>query len=237
MNLEIKKVFPFISKTDQFILVDKLITDNNGSILDERLKESHGQIPIPNGVHFLDTKEYYNQKSFQYISHKFQVLNDLFIFVPKGLPSSFKTSYGQEIVDELRRSLNDLVELWISYQEHGYSVQLDFSWNRSFKRSTSIVLKLLLGKNGLFNRMTGCLWKYSLRGVAVPDPNLEFNEVKIPFKVLKNFVSKEDFRKAYGIPENIRADEAIKYLDGRRVLLGRNPSHDKSNLMSFVVRI
>jgi len=81
------------------------------------------------------------------------------------------------------------------------------------------------------------LWSYSCRAVVAPNPNLSINEVCLPYRLLLSWVSKDEVRDAFRIDKEIPNKEAVRFLEGRRVLLGRQPSHKKSNLMSFKIKI
>lgn len=231
------------------------LPDLAGTILDEEVHKKGGAIPLPEAFDLINiayarkvTEKRWltiHQKNIANVIRElstkpiFRVPANAYLFVPPGLSRVFITDSGLDVMDPIQRRFDNMVgyyHLWLAgYRK--YDANLEYQWLRAYNRLLEAAADRLLRRKGWYDRGIGCLWPYSLRATIVPNPNLQLNEVELPMKVLIRWMAKKEFRDAWGVPDDISIRDAVRMLDGKRVLCGRQPSHDSSNLLSFKIRI
>ena len=250
MNL-LKLQRPFYKVHEGDLIITKPITrellDNNNiqdTILDPRLEHQHGFIKLKSNMllynYFVAKKSdktlimkgvnpYYVKRR----TKTYKVEKDDYLRIPKGINKIFKLENGLRIMTGIQKAYNNIIienntirkqEENIIYQNIYTDLLVEFN-------------TLLSGKGALYDRACNSLWPYSCRATITNNPNLNINEVSIPYKVLMSWVSTEEVRNAFNIDLNLPSREAVKYLENKRVLVGRQPTHDRSNIMSFVIKL
>lgn len=225
-----------------------------GTLLDEQVNMHGGYVPIPSKYRMVNIYIARRKLEKRYLTLDRDLLHYLSytdksliheppegsgIYIPPGVSKTFTTDDGLDVLTPLQKRYDDLVSLYQEWVGQGakYDRKLELEWLQAYDRLLQQISHVLLQKAGLYDRAVGCLWNYSLRAVIVPDPTLQLNEVELPMKVLIRWVSKKEFRDAVGIPDDINARDAVRMLAGRRVILGRQPSHFMPNLLSFKLRV
>ena len=103
---------------------------------------------------------------------------------------------------------------------------------KSQKNIINSILYRLQGKKGLIRQsILGRRLDYSARAVIIPAPDINFDECKLSYPILKKFFSKEIQNKSddrIAIKEFIRKEKPI-------VLLNRAPSLHKYNILAFYI--
>lgn len=252
---ELVRITKNVSKETKFRAVNPTL-DYAGTIIDPAVQEKGGYIPIPEGFVFFNkfvVARKINKDSISIRSGIFKYLKDICpeatytagkdwcIYVPAGISSTFTTPTGVNVLTDTQRRYDDLVFSWLGIKEKELAGKKpdetdNVNWVFTYNRLIETVAGSLINKSGLFDAAVGCAWPFSMRGVITPDPKLRLNEIRLPFKVIVSWVKKPEFRAVYGIPEDMSVADAVHVMDGRRVLCGRQPSHDASNLLSFVLR-
>lgn len=162
-----------------------------------------------------------------------------YLYMPPGISAPFSTSSGMDIFTNIQNRYDNMIECYRNWIENDkkYNKNLELRWLQCYNRLIGELTSMLVGRGGLYEKAVGCQWKHSLRAVAIPDPSLELNEIEIPTHVIISWLQDINFRKAYDIDENMPIRDAIRFMNGKRIIVGRQPSHDKSNLLSFKLRV
>ena len=228
--------------------------ENDGSILGKDVQQNGGAIPIPIKYRLINmhvarkamenpwmslsnsTPNYLAKECPQVVHY---IDEQYYIYVPPGISMPFTTDFGLNVMTGLQKRFDDVVGYYLDWVQagHKYIAKLEINWLRGYNRLLSEIENVLLRKGGLYDRAVGCLWEYSMRAVITPDPTLAPNEIEIPKRFMIFCLLKNDFREAFDIPEDTPMRDALDMMNGKRVLLGRQPSHDCSNLLSFKLRI
>ena len=224
--------------------------NHESSILDEKISVFGGAIPIPEGFQMFDPYAVasmsgvasipINKNVFEYVGNKcpellYTIPEGAYIPIPKHLNDYYTTEVGTDVLSIIQKRMDDMV-----YYYNQWAEELEINnmvWMQGYSRLLGAAANMLYKKSGLIDRAVGSLWPYSLRSVIVPDHTLSIDEVEIPKRVLKNWLNGRQVREAYGIDMKLSLDEAAACMNGRRILIGRNPSHDFSNLLSMKLRV
>lgn len=248
MNLtKLQRPFYTIKETD--FVVTKPITNINESNLEDTIFSSKldidcGYIKLKEGMqlynYFLAKKKDRNFPIYNvqpsYAKNKtevYKVNKNEYLRVPKSINKVFKLDNGLRIMTGLQRAYNNILienntirtkDENITYQNLYTNLLIEFN-------------ELLVSKGGLYDRAVTSLWPYSCRCTISNGPNLKINEVSLPYKVLIDWVNKDEVRKAFNIDENLSCKDAVRFLENKRVICLRQPVHDRSNVMSFIIKL
>lgn len=250
MNL-LKRTTPFYKILPNDITISKQLTqaeldkeDFDNTILDKKLNDSHGFIKLkPNMMlynYFVAKQKIRSLKIVDvdpnYIKNRSNVYvtgDESYLKIPKGISKIFQLENGMKVLTKLQKAYNNILienntirnkDENIIYQNLYTKLMIEFN-------------NLICNKGGLYDRACNSLWPYSCRATITCNPNLKVNEISIPYSVLLNWVSETNLRKVFGIDESLSIKEAVKFLENKRVMVGRQPTHDRSNLLSFIIKL
>ena len=230
-----------IRKTEGLPLIKhSVVSGNSGSVYDFAYESTICEVPLPTGFRFTlplpDTPEYMHYKNPEDVSNTHpeipQVLfdkNDR-LFVAIG-PLYCSSITGQFYMDPIRRAVDQYLQSRESSGtlDHAAQAQIFQSKITSiWKKQVSAVM----GKNGYVNRASLSIAPFSGRGVIIPDPDLPLDGIRLPYNMLRLLVSNPKFSALYHLGYGDIHD-MIRKLDGQLVLVGRQPTHSRANLMSL----
>ena len=93
----------------------------------------------------------------------------------------------------------------------------------------------LEGKGGYVTKASTAIEPYSGRGVIIPDPTLPIDGVRLPLIMLARLVRNSHFAALYGIGYG-DTYEKLGRLHNQLVLIGRQPTHLRSNILALRLR-
>lgn len=247
----IKRANPFYKVAENDIIItkhiDREILDKNeleNTILDPRLDDSHGYIKLKPGMtlynYFAAKTKIRNLLSFnvdpKYVENKFETFKinkDDYLRIPKRINRLFVLENGLKVLTKLQRAYNNIIEETSTIRSKDENIVYQNLYTQLLIEYNS----LLSGKSGLFDRACNSLWPYSCRATITCSPNLKVNEISIPYGVLLSWVGEDKVREAFNIDKSLSNKEAVRNLENKRVMVGRQPSHDRSSLMSFIIKL
>lgn len=252
MNL-IRKERPFYKINENNLIISRFLTkeiidneDFNNTVLDSRLKNENGFIKLKEGMflyNFFRVKKLDKFLPMYNINPKllvrkfngfiYQVNKNEYLMLPKGLNNIFKLNNGLKILTGLQKAYNNIIIENNKIRKKDNNMYYQNLYTNLLSEYNS----LLSGKGQLFDRACNSMWPFSLRTTIVPGPNLKINEISLPYRTLLNWVNQSNLRQAFNIPEDLPNKEAVKFLDGKRVIVLRQPCHDRSSLMSFIIKL
>lgn len=199
------------------------LTNLENTILDPRVSVSGGYILSPINI----------PKAQIYIGNP--------ILIPKKV-GQYNSINGTEdtimYLSSIQRAYDALVDLILRYTANPKTNRgLVNSINKILRRIKIELQNDLSGKSGDINSFLFRIpLPYSGRAVLSADIHIEPNECRIPYNVLWKFVQNEDFRKEFNIPLGLPAKEAVNHLKGKRIIIGRQPTHRVSNMLALKIR-
>jgi hypothetical protein len=246
---EMKDRIPILKAVDTKQRNSVLLNDGfEGTILDENVNKHGGGIPIPDGyivfnpytLTFRESR--YMRWTSELIQYAFKEHSDItykagtcsFLYVPAGISVSYVTEVGRKVMSEIQRRFDDLVHHYLIWKEKPIK-NGNLRWIMAFGRLILGMHRVMGMKNGLVDRAVGNTWQFSGKGVATADSSLRMNEVGLPIRMLTKWASLRKFRDAHNLRIDIGNFEAAKMMHHKRVIVHRNPSHDMSNMMSFLI--
>jgi len=223
--------------------------DLEGTVLDPKLSEEGGVIPLISGA-LLYIPDHVRavapnlpggmnpewvKKSVLDDEHKdlvFQVKRDSHLYIPKGINESFKLVSEMMILGDLQRASNALIEAGKTYRR---SISSPWGPGReAYQKAFDFFLKTakdeLFHKGGMLDCLVASVIPFTTRAVLVNDSALRPDQVRLPWIVAKRWLSFAEFRESYGIE-----DKNPESLNGVPVLVGRQPTHRYSNLFSLKI--
>ena len=252
---------------DEFVVVDKYLdpgtrlrmadeeVDFTGTIWDPELEDKPGLIQLaPDFLYLKDATKFREVTGWrpnwaiypperlrsQFVDLKggregdafIKAGNAVFVRVPRGINRMFTVTSGVGVLSSLQRAANDLIRgmLLAQAMKRENPTGAARMANASLWRYFAALKDELLGLNGIWNKISGARVPYSGRGVAIGNPTLKFDEIGIPKKIIDSFIKHRRFRDFF------EADD-IRAIEGKLVIAGRQPTHDRSNLVAMRVKL
>lgn len=228
------------------------IGDFAGSVLDPILDTQYGYIPIRDKIRYYDSYKIrslvgYDINPWTTIDRIVSILKnkgvdpnnyihttkDDYIMTPPGINRQFITDTGIMVLDDMQRSANSLVEYYISYRP---TVLMNMRYQSLITDYIDSISRILMGKNSLLDRLTGCIHPISGRAVISCNPTLPIDVIGIPAMMINKWMHNEEFRAIYNLPDN---DIKVAYhrLKNRLVMVMRQPIHDRGSIVSMRMNI
>jgi hypothetical protein len=161
------------------------------------------------------------------------------IYFPASANIRYELENGMKVLTDLQRAGDWLVRVGLTWQRMNArrARPCSAALQRAFARYLGEVKRELCYKNGFLDKNVGCVKEITGRAVAVNNWRLPLDTVGIPAKIVDGWMSNGTFLDLYEL-RGLSREEAYERLEKfHRVLVGRQPTHRKTNLFSTRIRI
>ncbi len=222
-----------------------------GTVLDPALAEQGGRIPLAGGA-LVYIPDVVNEvlpfipaaASPNWVSrllpkgqeHRvFTIKPRQYAYIPRWTNESFDLRSGMRVLTPLQSAANSLVQSREGElrARNSTSRGVPQIYQRAFANYLQAIKAELFRKGGFLDCLVASVLPFTARGVLTNDTQVRPNEVRIPPSVVRKWLSYPNFRETLGIDDR----QDIYALDGKRVLVGRQPSHRYTNLFSMRMRV
>lgn len=258
----LKKIGLFVPIADQLKITKRLpdavtkhafrdiVGNLNGTVLDPSLEYQDGVIPIPSGVRLFipdrveevlreEKKRLWGNETPYDVVNVLkglhldnETIDDLVPVCPKGygirVPKLtnrvMELVSGVCVVSNIQRAYDILVTKthMVLAGEDGAKAKVQ----RGFQRLLNAIEEEIMHKRGLIDNICGARMPFSARAVLAPNPYLDVDQVGMPEAILRSWLRKPEFQAAFNAKKP-------KDMTGKLVLVGRQPSHDWTNVLAF----
>lgn len=231
-----------------------------GTVLDAALDERGGALELPLGACFINPADLAEigarnpltatppQKFLERIQGEAHLYENMieeaspaqrWLYLPKKTSLRYTLDNGLRVTTPIQKQANWIMTIAQNWRdaEAGEYVVPEGAMQAAVARYLHEVQQVLCGKGGYIDRQSSAILPGTGRAVAVNDCKMPLDIVGIPRRVVNVWLKSHEFRAAYGL-EGFTTEMAYdKLQEDARVLVGRQPTHRRTNLFSAKIRI